>query len=290
MSDNPLVYVIILNYKGLENTIECIESIKENDYNNYKIIVIDNDSKDGSEEALRDQCNRDDMIFVQTGENGGYAKANNMGIKMSIEAFAKYTCILNNDVIVSKDFLSVMVASMEQNEEIAVEGPLVLDYKADIIQSSGASINFWKGECKVNNFNRRWEGIENKEIQCDYVEGSCLLIRNSLTDVIGLIPENYFLYFEETEWCWKFVSQGYKVVCNTNTYVRHKGSASMIHIGKMQNYYFNRNRVTFVKRNASIIQRTVFLIYLIAQTIYRVCFKKYELNIVREYLQGWRNY
>ena len=194
---------------------------------------------------------------------------------------------MNNDVIVPADCLSKMVESMENNSNIAMEGPMILDYKEDIVQSTGAMINFKKGECVLNNFRKDLSEINREEIVCDYVEGACLLVRNSIIPSIGFIPEDYFLFFEETEWCWKCKLKNYDVVCNTYAWVRHKGSASMENIVGIKEYYLNRNRVLFEKRNATVLQKICFLLYLTVQTLYRISFKKYSTKMIQHYIKGW---
>lgn len=286
---NPLVYILVLNYRGLKDTIECVESLKKINYDNYRIVIIDNNSDDGSEDVLRHQYADENIDIVQTGENLGYAKANNIGIRMAIESNAKYTCILNNDVVVSKEFLTELVNGMERQRRIAIAGPLILDYYEGKIQSAGARINFAKGECSFNYCSKEVEDVEYDEISCDYVEGACILVRNDLIAEIGFIPDDYFLFYEETEWCCNARKNGYIVICNTKSIIKHKGSVSMHNIGEFQFYFLNRNRVMFIKRNASLQQKLFFFFYLFAQTVYRICIKGDSIKLIGHYIDGLDN-
>ena len=88
--NTPLIYILVLNYKGVTDTEECIDALIKTQYDNYKIVLIDNDSQDGSEERLREKYEKMGITILQTGSNLGYAKANNIGIRLSLEAGAKY--------------------------------------------------------------------------------------------------------------------------------------------------------------------------------------------------------
>lgn len=100
------------------------------------------------------------------------------------------------------------------------------------------------------------------------------MFRKDLVNEIGYIPESYFLFYEETEWCLKVKRRGYKVVCLPNSKIYHKGSASVNNISGLSEYFMFRNRVVFVKRNANIIQKIYFYNYLFLQFLYWSIFKR----------------
>ena len=126
MDKQPLVYIIVLNYKGIDDTIECLESIKKISYNNYRVIIVDNYSCDGSEEKTRNSY--PEYTIIQTGKNLGYAGGNNIGIKHALDRDAQYICILNNDVIVENDFLETVIIKLEKNPDWGIAGPKVCEY------------------------------------------------------------------------------------------------------------------------------------------------------------------
>lgn len=268
-SKAPLVYLLILNYKGYDDTCECIDSLLEIQYGNYKLLIIDNDSRDGSEERLRKKY--PDIEIIQTHKNLGFAGGNNVGIKYALDRNADYIGILNNDIIVDKNFLNVLVSTMESDKEIGIIGPTVCDYynRGKII-SAGAKMSLLTGEGAYIHVNEDYYSKKTEKIvMCDYISGCCMLARANIIDKIGNLPEVYFMYFEETEWCFKARKKRLKVICDTDSVIWHKESAAIGEASPLKQYYLNRNRVLFIKRNANFFHKLVFYVYILLQMIYR---------------------
>lgn len=273
--NNKLLYVIILNYNGGEDTIRCIESVRKSNYNRFKILVVDNGSEDASHFLLGKMFT--DIEILQSGKNLGYAGGNNIGIEYALKRGAEYICLLNNDVVIAQDMLSILVENLQEDDKKVV-GPAILFWNEERVYSTGAIINFWKGTAKFINFEQSYRDIEKKPISCDYLEGTCLMFSERTLREVGMMPEEYFMYFEETEWCCKAKKKGYDVVCIPLAKLWHKGSASVNKIEGFKAYYENRNRVLFEKRNAPTIQKIFFYHYLVLQTIYRIIRKQFSLK------------
>lgn len=285
MNTEPLVYIIILNYNGYTDTINCVENIKNINYKNYKIVIIDNASTDESITILKNKFR--DCYIIQSDINNGYAGGNNLGIKFAINNNSDYICILNNDVLVDKNFLRILIEYYLNNTNIGMIGPMILDYyDQKVVQSTGAMVNLYKGNINIINKNEKLNNIEKKIINCDYVGGACILIKTKVISEIGLIPEEYFLFFEETEWCIKAKKLGYKIICNCNSKVMHKGSSSINKVTGLSEYYMARNRILFEKRNASKNQLFLFYFYFLLCTIYKLLTHKEKLYKLNYYFDG----
>lgn len=288
MRDNkkemPLVYLLILNYKGYKDTCDCIASLREITYQNYRMLIIDNDSQDGSYEKL--EADYPDIEMIQTGRNLGYAGGNNMGIEYAMAKGADYVGILNNDIKVEENFLEILIEAMEKDENIAIAGPAVCGWNQEDVQSAGCIINYYKAESGCLNAGKKYPEIDKEPVVCDYVTGACLLVRASVLKRIGLIPEVYFLYFEETEWCVRTKKLGYKVCCIPKARIWHKESASIGQNSDLKIYFQDRNRVVFEKRNADRMQFIICMIYIIMQTIYRCISKKHCTSGIGTVLDG----
>lgn len=281
-----LVAIIILNYKGLDDTIECVKSVKKIMYKNFLCAIVDNDSQDGSYEKLKEMF--PEYKIIQFGENKGYAAGNNLGIKYALQEEAEYVCILNNDVIVKSDFLNVIIEYMEKNNTVGIAGPKICEYFApEVIQSTGARIDLYKGVVPALNVGIAEEKISDEIIQCDYVGGACLIVKSEVISKIGLIPECYFLFFEETEWCLKAKRCNYDVVCISKAKIFHKGSASINKISGLSEYYFSKNQVLFEKRNASKLQFIYFTFYLLLKLTYLIIFRKKKLRSLKAVFEGF---
>ncbi len=137
----PLVGIIVLNYyKNVDDTEECIGSLKKIDYKNYFIVIVDNNSQDGSFEKLSKLY--PELTVLEIGENRGYAAGNNFGIKQALQKGADYICILNNDVVVEPNFLGKLVSYMEQNPKVGITGANICEYyNKEVVQSTGFVIN-----------------------------------------------------------------------------------------------------------------------------------------------------
>ena len=282
----PEVAIVILNYNSYEDTLECLESLKKINYQHYRVIVVDNGSTNRSAEILLEACRTENTEFIKSKANLGYAGGNNLGIARAMEEGADYICVLNNDVEVSPDFLNVLVPFMEQNREIGVCGPLICEYDSrENVQSSGARINYWIGEVPILNNGKKVQEIEGNVIECDYIGGACMLFRREAILENGYIPEIYFLFFEETEWC---ARKGYQVICNCNAQVYHKGSVTVSKTDGMKEHYMRRNRILFVRRNANLIQKLFFYAYIICAISVKAVIDKGDRKYLKYYVEGMR--
>jgi len=262
------VYIILLNYNGWKDTIECIESVLKNDYDNYQIIVVDNNSPNNSMEYIKawaegkqevvydensqlkhlsqpfekkpldyvfytkkealnggdqikeSECNKP-LIFIQAGENGGFAAGNNIGIKYALaKDDFEYVWLLNNDTVIEKDSLSLLVKHAKKNE-IGISGSALMYYHdPKEVQAYGGHINKF--------FGTGTHILHVSEIgkKLDYVVGASFLINNKVLDKIGLMPEEYFLYYEETDYCFNARNNGFKLGVSLDSVVYHKEGGS----------------------------------------------------------------
>lgn len=269
------VYIILLNYNGWKDTIECLESVLKNDYENYQIIVVDNDSPNNSmeyiinwadgkqkvvydensplkhlsqpfkkkpleyvlytkEEALQGRDKEKEsklnnpIVFIQAGENGGFAAGNNIGIKYALaKDDFEYVWLLNNDTVIEKNSLSLLKKYATEND-LGISGSALMYYhNPKEIQAYGGHINKFFG---TGSHILQVSEIEKK---LDYIVGASFLINKKVIDMMGLLPEEYFLYYEETDYCFNARNNGFKLGIATESVVYHKEGAS---IGSSNNY------------------------------------------------------
>lgn len=286
------IYVIILNYNNYTDSYECIKSVqkiaKENQ-NKINIVFVDNCSTDDSYSRIKEEfCN--DIFIIRNDKNLGYAGGNNIGIKYALNNHSDYICVLNNDTIIQEDFFGILIEKLNEDNKIGFISPAIEEYSQDIIQSTGGDINLKRGVVTANNFGAKRVDLE-KIIECDYIGGACMFFRSSFIEKIGLMPENYFLFFEETEWCYRAKNIGYKNICVTSTYVKHKGSASINKTSGLSEYLMERNRIVFLKRNyTSRLKCYCSIMYLFMKNIYLGLFRdKHYFSYLRYMYHGLRN-
>jgi len=285
MRENPKVYIVILNYNSHEDTIECVKQCRNITYNNYRIIVVDNNSTDDSYKIIEN--NLKDVILLKSDINKGYGYGNNIGIKAALAEGAEYICILNSDVLVEKDFLEPLIDSFEKEGKLGIVGPCVCEYdNKERVQATGSSLNPYFGLARSINKGELYSNIKSTSINVDYIGGACLLFKSEILSKIGCIPENYFLFFEETEFCYKARKHGYNCRCISSSRVYHKGSATISQYKGLGYYLLHKNRIVFMRRNGNLLQRIIFFLYIILETTGRILLRKDPLSLISFYLKG----
>lgn len=286
MNIDPLVYIVILNFNSIDETLICLKSLEKITYPNFKIVVVDNASCDDSIEKLE---TIDDIKLIKNTQNFGYANGNNIGVKYALDCSADFVCVLNNDVEVEESFLEPLIAYLTAHSDVGITGPCICDFKnRNIIQALGADINFYRGLALGRYKGKNIEDINDEIINVDYIGGACFVCRTEIFDKIGLIPENYFLFYEETEFCVNVKKIGYKIICIKESRVYHKGSATISKFGGLSYYFLNRNRIVFMRRNASLFQKIIFPIYLIAETFGRILIRHEPIKLFKYYYEGYK--
>jgi len=271
---SPRVSVIILNWNDYHSTAECIESLRKIHYDNYEIIIVDNDSNDNSEERLHKLY--PEYRLIQTGQNLGYAGGNNRGIEAAIENKSEYILLLNNDTIVSEDFLEKLIQIAEDNKDGGLYGGKILYYNyPEKIWYAGGKINWVKGS-GFSYGSTKSEILRNENaIPVTFITGCMMLIRTEVVKNIGLLEEKYFLYLEDTEYSARALRNGYNLYYCPKCIIYHKRDISEERY-EVTVYYSTRNRMIFMRENANALQRILFIIY-----IYSVLTIKIILWLVR---------
>jgi GT2 family glycosyltransferase len=255
----PKIAIVILNWNGLQDTLECLESLKTIVYPNYVIVVIDNGSKGNDAEIIKEKFG-DFVCVIEEEKNLGFTGGCNVGIRWALHSGAKYVLLLNNDIVVDPDFLIELVNVAQNDWQIGIVGPKAYYYEdPKKIAYAGGKVNFWTGKVSFIGKNATDDGRFDNIEEVDFVGGSALLIKEGTIRRIGLLNEMYFAYYEETEWCTKARKAGFKVVYVPKARIWDKGPKR----GKSElaMYYLTRNRFLFVKRNSSSNQLIVFNIF-----------------------------
>jgi GT2 family glycosyltransferase len=255
----PKIAIVILNWNGLRDTLECLESLKTIVYPNYVIVVIDNGSRGNDAEVIKEKFG-DFVCLIEEEKNLGFAGGCNVGIRWALHSGAKYVLLLNNDIVVDPDFLIELVNVAENDVQIGIVGPKAYYYdQPKKIAYIGGKVNFWTGKTSFIGKNAADDGRFDNIEEVDFVGGSALLIKEGTIKLIGLLNEMYFAYYEETEWCTKARKAGFKVVYVPKARIWDKGPKRSK--SDLAMYYLTRNRFLFVKRNSSSFQLIVFNIY-----------------------------
>jgi len=225
-----LVSIIILNWDGIDDTIACVESLKKINYPNIEIIIVDNNSR-GNDANILEKNYSSFIKVIKNNKNYGFAKGNNIAIQeMQNKLKGKYILFLNNDTIVSSNFLNEMVKVMEKNNQIAICGPKIYYYKylgkKNIIWYGGGKINFsnYPGYNHINNLKEDIVYNKENEIETDFVSGACMLI--NVKKINALLDEGFYFGCEDIDKCLEAKKFGYKIFYVPKSVIWHKVSAS----------------------------------------------------------------
>jgi len=302
---DPLVAIIILNWNGWFDTVECLESIYHIDYTNYQIIVVDNNSSDHSIEKINDYAsgkllansnffdyhpvykpietshysretsgikkfhtNNKHLIIIKNEKNYGFAEGNNIGIEFALKNInPDYILLLNNDTVVDKCFLNILVLEGEKDAKIGLLGPKMYYYdNPNVIWCIGGEIDWKMARGLHVGINETDTGQYDEKMNFDYINGSAILIKRRVLGEVGLLDKKFFLYFEETDLALKASKKGYINSYIPNAKIWHKISKSGGGIKKeIGIYYITRNRWIFMKKWAP---KGDFLIFILIQLIW----------------------
>lgn len=261
----PQVTIILLNWNGLNDTLDCLESLGQLDYQNYEAVVVDNGSVDGSVLVIRERF--PGVTIIENGENLGYAGGNNVGLRYAMAQGADYALLLNNDTVVDPAFLRILVDAAEAEPTVGIAGPTIYYHdRPDVIWSAGGAIDWQQGSTRMVGLDERDKGQFGRvPAAVDFVTGCALLVRMKAVQEAGELDERFFMYYEETEWCVRIARAGYRIMHVPQARIWHKISPGAQADSPLVHYYMTRNRLLFLKATGATMRawlHTLFAEYL----------------------------
>jgi len=221
----PKVSLILVNWNGLEDTIECLESLKKITYPNYEIIVVDNDSK-GDDVKILESKFGSYIHVIQNDKNYGFAKGCNTGIEDALARGTDYVLLLNNDTVVAPDFLEELVEVAQKDAKVGIVGGKIYFYESpEMIWFAGGSINYWTGNTPIRGKSQIDCGQFDDVCEVDWVVGCMMLISRDLLLTAGLLDDRFFFGWEDVDLCVRAKKSGYKVLFAPGSKIWHKAFA-----------------------------------------------------------------
>lgn len=257
---SPKVYILVLNWNGWKDTIECVESCLKLTYVNSNILIVDNASSDDSEVILRERF--PDIDIIQTGENRGYAGGNNFGIRFALAKGADYVWLLNNDTKVDSAALDEMVRVTKNDSTVGMVGPKILLYsRPEYLNCIGSTINLITGQPRLIGLGEKDDGLFDEIKEMDTLSGCSLLVSKDVVDAVGLLDEKFFLFYEETDWILRAKRAGYRMLYVPRARIWHKVSASVGgHQSPLMLYYMTRNNPLLMRQNVGVLAFSRFIV------------------------------
>lgn len=236
---NKTVFIILVNYNRAPLTMACVDSLKKMGNQNYKVIIVDNCSTDNSFELLTIEYTANEkVIVIKNIDNTGFAGGNNYGIEYALNMNAEYLMLLNNDTEVDCDFLDEILSNYH-GDGIHVPRINYYDDKNSAWYAAG-EIDYNK--CVVRN------GKVDFEQKVTFASGCCMLFSCQIIERIGLLKEEYFMYYEDVAYSLDAIQHNIDIIYKPNALVFHKvGKSSGGEKSKISIYYNNRNRFYIMK-------------------------------------------
>lgn len=306
--------IIVLNWNGFGDTIECLKSVLKLKEPNVKIVIVDNGSSDDSvahieqylhagEESEKnispnithhEMIGGKDIFFIRNTSNDGYAGGNNIGIRFLLSfPEIKFVWVLNNDTIVDSYALTYLVEKISSSTQLGAVGSCVLYLEAPEKIWAACGGNYSKLTCGSKNIDLNLDLVNQKkseidiEILMDYIAGASILFSRKALEEVGLFCEDYFLYFEEPDWCNRAKKRGYKLGYASKSIVYHGVGKSTDKYNKTLSRFYSfrwlqlKNRIKFSAKfhplSLPIVFGYIFVSEIIAAS--RFAFKKMTKNI-----------
>jgi GT2 family glycosyltransferase len=260
----PLVSIITVNYNQTGYTLELLQSLQKNKYKNLEVIVVDNGSKENPKPAIQSKYPGVKVILSQ--KNLGFAGGNNLGIDA---ASGKYLFFLNNDTEVSENTFEPLVRLFETTPDAGIASPKILYWNSgEKIQYVGSSkINPYTGRNKRIGFKEKDHGQFDQLRVTALAHGAAMMVPRDVIDKVGRMPEVFFLYYEELDWCETIKGAGYRVFVVPESKIYHKESMSIGKNSTVKTFYMTRNRILFMRRHTNGLPRISWMLFFLLFSI-----------------------
>lgn len=269
-----MVSIITVNYNQADYTCALLDSIRRQDFRDVEVLVVDNASRDNPAARMAEQY--PEVRFIRSEQNLGFAGGNNLAVR---EARGEYLFFINNDAEITEGCIARLVRFLEENLRVGIVSPLICYYAPDGQRPAAYSqpdLIQYAGMTRVHPITARNRTIGNREHDrgqfsvpqpTAYAHGAAMLIRRSVLDEVGPMSEDFFLYYEELDWCERIRQAGWQVWVEPRARVYHKESVAVQQIGGLKTYYLNRNRVWFMRKHYGGWRLAGFYAFLLLVTV-----------------------
>lgn len=262
------VSIITVNFNQSLVTEQLLQSIAStNTYPNIKIIVVDNGSNVNDTEIWK--LKYPGIDFIRSDVNLGFAGGNNLGVK---QATGDYLFFVNNDTEFTPGLVQTLAEVLDNNPGVGMVSPKIMYFdEPAMIQYAGYTpMNYYTARnYTVGQFETDKGQYDNITGPTGYGHGAAMMVRREAVEKAGTMAENFFLYFEEMDWCDRIRKAGYQIWVDTRAIIFHKESVSVGKVSGLKEYFMNRNRILFIRRNAPGMAKLVFYIYFVGLVVPR---------------------
>jgi len=257
----PDLSVILVSFNDRKHLEKCLQSLKgfppEVD---LEIVTVDNNSSDGSPDLIKNKF--PEVKLLCASENLGFAKACNLGISASSGEFVLF---LNSDTIAEVQALSVLLDEMKRNPSIGAVGPALLSEQGTYQVSFGKRVDFFPEFIQKGFFNLYYAKklkSDQKVREVGWLSAACLLVRRKALEEAGCFDENYFLYFEDIDLCYKIRQEGWTLRFCPQAQIIHIGGTSTSAVKDSSRYHYRKSQIYFYRKHNSRLSQAMLRVYL----------------------------
>ena len=290
MEVEKLLSIITINYNGLKDTCELIDTLPLND-ETIEVIVVDNAST--QDEATELEKRYPLIIVIRSDKNLGFAGGNNLGIQA---AHGKYLFFLNNDTLLPQpSSLSLLINRLASSDQIGMVCPKIkFSWGDHRIQYAGYTpLSKITLRNKSIGFGEQDNGQYDTPHPTPYAHGAAMMVKREIIEKVGMMPECYFLYYEELDWSMMIRRAGYEIWYEPACTIFHKESQTTGQMSPLKTYYIIRNRLLFAQRNIDGSEKYLTYIYLICIVAVRDVLKylcKGQINMAKAVMKGIKDF
>jgi len=244
------VAIVVLNYNGTEDTLECLRSLRHITYAGARIYLVDN----GSCPPLRASLPAEErhVRLLESPVNLGFTGGCNLAARTALDEGATHVLFLNNDTIVDPGFLEPLVRALEADRRIGIATPKIYFHGQDrVFWAHGARLDPWTGRSTHHGVYRRDAGQYDRVREVDRVTGCAMIARRDFIERVGMLDDRFFAYGEEIDWCLRGRKGGYRMAVVPESVVWHKGHRTSGRLGRpFIAYLQTRNHLLLLRKNA----------------------------------------
>jgi GT2 family glycosyltransferase len=271
----PRVGIIVLNYNGKCCLLPCLQSLDQLEYQNKEIIVVDNNSTDGSLEDAKKEFPH--FTFVRNQKNEGFAKGMNIGIKETLSRGAKWSWLFNYDAMAHPQALSKLISVAQENSKAGLLSPIIYEVNSDNMWFAKGKIDFLRMRtCHIKPTKRE---LSSKTYRSEFLTGCALLIKKELIEKIGFLDENFFLYYEDADYSLRAAQAGFDCLVVPEAKVSHDEKSQL---NSKKIYYLVYSGLLFFNKWMPFYLRPYLVVYVTMRKIKNFWDRLYKKDAIAQ--------
>ena len=270
-TDNPTVTIVIPTWNRRQDLLECLQSLSKVSYSPVEIVVVDNASEDNSATAVKATFPK--VKIIQLDRNVGAPASSNVGFNYAIKNLSDYVLRLDSDTIVSPNFLDFLITTGEAMPDVGIISPKILYFdQPNVIWYAGADAHPWHFGAINEYKNKKDEKVKDIPRLVDYAWGACMLIKRDVIEKTKGFDEDFFIYYEEVDFCKRVKELGYKLFYQPQAVIWHKVGESKTN--SFTAYNWNRSKTILYRKHAKNgLHRISLMVFLFLYAVISPLFK-----------------